>query len=89
MMWYKLNVYRTHRGSGRRETAVAYIFARDIQEVMNRHRIMPGIKRNLNHTSFPDITELPLEEQKTLEKKILEEKRISLKEAKRTWYYSL
>jgi len=87
--WYKVNVYRAHIGSGRRETKTAYIFAEDISKVLDRYKTMPGVKRSLvKNTSFPNITSLSENDSIELEKRIIEEGRIKLSTARRTWYYN-
>ena len=87
--WYKVKVYRAHIGSGRRDTTTAYIFADNILKVLDRYRTMPGVKRSLakNKSLFPDIIQLSENDSRELERRIIEEGRIKLGTAKRTWYY--
>ncbi len=85
--WYKVNVYRAHRGTGRNESVLTFFHAKDVLEIIQRYKRMPGVKINI-HKFFPDITLLSEKEIGELEKKIIAEKIISLERAKRTWYYS-
>lgn len=74
-------------GAGRSESATAYVYASDAVEVLRRYKTMPGVKRNPQRGHFPDITPIAEEEAVGLEKKIIEEKRVPIAEAKKTWYY--
>lgn len=86
--WYEVSVYRAHRGAGRKETTRGYIFAEDIMGVMKRYRHMPGVKRSIGRNSpFPNINPISPQESSALEKRIQDEKIISLSRAKKTWYY--
>jgi len=85
--WYKVNVYRAHRGTGRSESVLTFFHANNVLEIIQRYKRMPGVKRNIRK-SFPDITPLSEKETGELEKRIIAEKIIPLERAKRTWYYS-
>ncbi len=87
--WYKVKVYRGHLGAGRKDTTIAYIFADNINKVLDRYKIMPGVKKSIgkNKALFPELNLLSEVESKELEQRIIEEERIKLDEAKRTWYY--
>ncbi|MEK6890562.1 MAG: hypothetical protein AABX03_00325 [Nanoarchaeota archaeon] len=90
--WFKLNVYRAHQGTGRLRDQVAYIFAENVLQALNRYQKMPGIKRNLGrgHTRpVPDIVKLTEQQSSDLELKIANSQRVSLETAKRSWYYDL
>lgn len=80
--WYKVYLCRAHKGF---ETC-AFIFEDNPIAVFDRYRTMRGVKRN-NPTIFPDISPLSSKEELVLEEKIVTENRISLHEAKTTWYY--
>lgn len=84
--WYKVRVYRGHVGKGKTESVIAYIFAEDVVGVLDKHKIMPGLKKDWRN--FPDISPLSLEEGVKLEVDIAKEGRISIDRARKTWYYS-
>ena len=85
--WYKVNVYRAHRGTGKNESVLTFFYANDVLEIIQRYKGMPGVKRDIGKF-FPNITPLSEKEIGKLEGKISSEKIISLERAKRTWYYS-
>ena len=86
--WYKLVVQRAHMGAGRQDTTTAYIFANNITEVLNRYKIMPGVKRYREEKyRFPDIFPLSDKDSQELEKIIVQEGRLPLDKAKKSWYY--
>jgi len=86
--WHKVTVYRGHIGAGRNECVTAYIYAENAGKVFERYKTMPGVKRNPRGGNFPNIFRLSQDESMELEKRIIDEGRILLNEAKRTWYYS-
>ena len=86
--WYKVEVYRGHQGRGYSSPVQAYIFANDAAGVLERYKKMPGVKRSIRiRPFFPNILPLPLTEALGLERRIIEEGRISLNKARRSWYY--
>ncbi len=85
--WYKISVYKAHRGAGRNESTTAYIYADSAAHVLSRYQTMPGVKRNPSRNNFPNIRPISKEEARDLEQRIIES-RISLEKAKRTWYYA-
>jgi len=87
--WYKVKVYMCHGSNHkRRSESTAYIFADSFQDVLNRYRIMPGVRRSIQKSApMPDIDLLSKEDSTSLEQKIVDEDRISLTKAKRKWYY--
>jgi len=88
MGWYKVTAYRAHVGAGRTSPVTAYIYEKDIVNVLKRYKKMQGIKRNLLQTkTFPDISQLSPEDSRTLEGRITSEGRINLNKAKKRWYY--
>lgn len=85
--WYSVKTYRAHKGTGKRETVRAFIYAHDVVDVLDRYRRMPGVKKSMEGNCFPEMYQLSEEDGKKLEQRILQEKRIPLKKAKNTWYY--
>lgn len=85
--WYKLLVQRTYMGAGRQDTTIAYIFANNITEVLNRYKFMPGVKRDPHKDKFPNISPLSVKDSQELEKIIVQEGRLPLDKAKKSWYY--
>ena len=85
--WYKVEVNRAHLGNNCNET-VAYIFAEDVRDVLTRYKKMPGVRRDFSPKHrVPEILLLPEKDALELERKIIDEKIIPLKKAKKTWYY--
>ncbi len=82
--WYKVTVYRAHTGN-KIHCTTAYIYAENINEILDRYNTMPGVKRNLNNSKpFPDITKLLNDKEP---KKLLKKAGISEERAKKTWIY--
>lgn len=87
--WYKVEVFRAHKGAGSQDAATACIFVENINRVLDRYRTMPGVKRNIgSKRPFPNIFELSHEKGREVEQEILHEGKISLEKAKKTWYYT-
>ena len=86
--WHRVTVYRGHIGTGRNECVTAYVYAEDAVEVLKRYHIMPGVRKYPRIYNFPNIFQLSQDESMELEKRIIDEGRISLDKAKKTWYYS-
>lgn len=81
--WYISQVCRAHHGAGVFDYVRIGVFAANVCEVLNRHKKMPGIKKD----NFKDIVPLSQMESSELERRIAEEGRIPLSKAKKTWYY--
>jgi len=79
--WYKIRTLYGHVGAGRSLDANIYIWAENVIEVLDKYRVVGGVKRS----KTPSITALTQQESIEFEKRILEEKR-SLKNAKRRCY---
>ena len=86
MNWFKVEVIRAHKGTCKDEYAHVYIYGDNIIDILDRYTKMPGTK-GIKGRFFPNITPLSGEEAVELEKKIEEESRISVEEAKESWYY--
>ena len=82
--WYKVEVHRAHFGSGKDQRTIAYMFVKDPMEALIRYKTMPGVKRD----KIPNILPVSDRKSKEVEENIIQEKRISLNVAKKTWYYS-
>ena len=86
--WYAVEIFRAHRDrSSRLDSTIDYIFAENLNEVLNRRKKMPGTKRTIGHKSFPNIRPLLEQEAHDLERYIINERRIDIEKAKRIWYY--
>jgi hypothetical protein len=88
--WYKIRVYRSHLRPGVLYDVLAYVFAADAVEVLDRYKIMPGVKHvHPEGGRYPDISLVSPEEVQKLEREIVNGGRIPLSAAKKTWYYSV
>ncbi len=85
--WYEAKVLRAHLSTSKYCKIKVYIFAKDITEVLGVIKVLPGTKKSLLSPIFPDVKKLSEQESINLEKKILNERRISIGRAKREWYY--
>lgn len=93
--WYKVNVRRAHFGARSDMVVNVYIYALDIGELLVKYHKMPGVSRSFSsfykgrvHSKrFPNVERLSDEEGRRLEQLILDEGKIKLKKAKKTWYY--
>ena len=88
MKWYKITMYKAHVGAGRTFPATAYIYEKDVVQVLDVYKKIRGIKKNLRTKTFPDISQLSIEDSQKLEKRIISEGRIDLDKARKTGYYS-
>ena len=85
--WHKVSVFRAHLGYRARFTTTAFVFAEDAMGVIKRYKRMSGVKRNIGRDTMPNISPLSEPEARELEKRIIKEGIIPLREAKLTWYY--
>jgi len=80
--WYRAVMFRGHEGARKQAEVVAYVFAESPVEVRDKLIIMPAVKGR-----YKSIRRLSEDQSKRLERDIDHEARISLEEARRTWYY--
>lgn len=86
--WYSVIGYRGHVGAGKNKEITIYIYAKDSIHAFNRYKKVPGVKRDPTPKyPFPVIKEVSGEEAKNLERRIFEDPRITVRQAKRSWYY--
>jgi hypothetical protein len=82
MTWYKITALKTHVGARKRtkkQMQYIYIWDNDIINVLDRYKKLGGVGRN----DVPEIEALTDEESSKLEKAILEELGMKLKNAKK------
>lgn len=84
-MWYRVVVRKGHMGGKKTYTTPAYFFAKDINEVLDRFKTMPGVKLKYGPEEVRILTK---EEAKRLESVIKSDKRVTMYEVKNKWYYS-
>jgi len=82
--WYKVTVHRAHTGN-KGHCTTAYIYAKDICEVLEKYKTMPGVKRNLGKAPFPDISKVLKDDKKP--KELIKKVNISEEKAKKSWIY--
>jgi hypothetical protein len=86
MQWYKVTVYRGHRGAGRTETEIGYCYREDIIQVIKGYKTLPGVKRSCRR-NFPDIFPLSEEESITLEKRLMNKKDMPIEVIRKRWHF--
>ncbi len=83
-MWYRIVIRKAHLGARRTHPIPVYIFARDINEVLDRFNDMPGVKKKYGPEEVRPLTK---KQANRLESVIRSDKKISFYEAKNRWYY--
>lgn len=84
--WFKVLAFRGHLGAGKEATVPIFIFERDMISVLDRYKTIPGIKKKISTTKFPDIHELDKTDALVLEEFIKRKGQISLERAKERWF---
>jgi hypothetical protein len=84
--WFKVSAFRGHLGAGKEGTVPIFIFEKDIVSVLDKYKTIPGIKKKITTTKFPDICELNKTDTLILEEYIKREGQISLQRAKEKWF---
>jgi hypothetical protein len=84
--WFKVSAFRAHIGTGKELTVPIFIFERDVISVLDKYKTIPGIKKKISTTKFPDIYELDETDALVLEEFIKHEGHVSLERAKEKWF---
>jgi|GEM_PF-6131407 len=84
--WYKVNAFRGHMGAGKEATVPIFIFAKDVISVLDTYKTIPGIKKQISTTKFPDVYKLNINESLVLEEYIKRKGHVSLERAKEKWF---
>jgi len=84
--WFRITGYKAHVGTNREDTVCIFIYERGLLEALDRYKTIPGIKKKISSTKFPDITPLSEAEQFILEEKI-KMSNVTLERAKETWFF--
>ena len=90
-IWYKVSCSLGHQGTGKSRGVVNFVFVEegDMGAIFDRSKQMPGVKKNLNTKKiFPSVVPLGNEEASELERMIVNNPRVTLEKAKKTWYLS-
>ena len=85
--WFKVSAFRGHLGAGKELTVPIFIFERDVVSVLDKYKTIPGIKKKISTTKFPDIYELDKTDALVLEEFIKREGHITLGRAKEKWFW--
>jgi hypothetical protein len=73
-------------GAGKEGVVPIFIFERDVVSVLDRYKTIPGIKKRISTTKFPDIHELNKTDTLILEDYIKRRGQVSLERAKEKWF---
>jgi len=84
--WFKVSGFRGHLGAGKELTVLIFIFERDVVSVLDKYKTIPGIKKKISTTRFPDIYELNKTDTLVLEEFIKDKGHVSLERAKEKWF---
>lgn len=84
--WFRITGYKAHVGTNKEYTIRIYIYEKGLLEALDRYKTIPGIKKKISSTKFPDVTPLTKAEQYVLEEEI-KMSNITLEKAKDTWFF--
>ena len=73
-------------GAGKEGVVPIFIFEKDIVSVLDKYKTIPGIKKKITSTKFPDILELEKTDALILEEYIKRKGQVSLEKAKEKWF---
>ena len=84
--WFKVSAFMGHVGAGKEAVVPIFIFEKDVVSVLDRYRTIPGIKKRIRTTKFPDIHELDENDTLVLEQYIKRNGPVSLDRAKEKYF---
>ena len=84
--WFKVSAFRGHMGAGKELTVPIFIFEKDVISVLDRYKTIPGIKKKLSTSKFPDVYELKKSDVLVLEEYIKRKGSITLEQAKEKYF---